>query len=77
VFIATLTDDPHFIVGYSVLEGTHLHWVYVKSEYRETGIGTLLTKGFQTISNPITKIGKAIATRHGLKPREEKEKANG
>ena len=71
VRIATLSDDPNFIAGYSVLEGPHLHWVFVKRDYFRKGIGSLLTQGFQTAEPPLTRIGKTIFDLHHLKLREE------
>ncbi len=72
VRIAVLSDDPVFIAGYSVLEGPHLHWVYVKRDYFRKGIGKLLTQGFQTAETPLTRTGKTIFDLHHLKLREEK-----
>lgn len=66
VKIATLSDDPDFIVGYTVMEATHLLWVYVKVDYRRKGIGRLLTKGFCSVELPLTRIGKAIFQDKGL-----------
>jgi hypothetical protein len=66
VKIACAKDDPDFIAGYSVMRGEHLEFVYVKLNYRKTGIAYLLTRGFKTIAEPKTKIGKAIAYEHEL-----------
>jgi hypothetical protein len=60
VRIACLSHFPDVIIGYSVMTKKHLHWVFVKPEYRKTGVATLLTKGFKTYDEPMTKIGKAI-----------------
>lgn len=61
VRIACLQNDPNHIIGYSVMIDTHLEWVYVKVDYRKQGIATLLIQGFESYSEPETKIGKAIA----------------
>ena len=67
VKIACLKEDPTFIVGYAVLNQTNLDWVYVKIDYRGRGVASLLTKGFETVSEPLTKIGKAITFNHDFK----------
>lgn len=72
VRIACKSDEPGFIVGYSVALGAHLFWVYVKSDYREQGIARLLTQGFSTVSPPETKPGKAIVNDKELRIRHEK-----
>jgi hypothetical protein len=67
VRVACSQDDPQFIVGYSVTQETHLEFVYVKIDYRKRGIGALLSKGYETHSEPFTKIAKKIVERknHG------------
>lgn len=75
--IACLSDDPDLIIGYSVLTGTNLEWCYVKIEYRKKGIANLITKGFHTISQPMTRIGKSIALNHALKIKEIKKNEDG
>ncbi len=64
--IASVVNEPDFFVGYSVMSGTHLHWVYVKESYRRQGVAKLLSKGFRTISPPLTKVSKVIAASHNL-----------
>jgi hypothetical protein len=66
IHIACLEENPILIVGYSVMRGNHIEWVYVKINYRKKGIAELLTRNFSTISPPPTKIGKDIATLHNL-----------
>lgn len=70
VKIACSKKDPDFIAGYSVMSGSHLHFVYVKIKFREKGIARLLTKGTQTIEEPATKIGKKIAEKQRLEVKE-------
>lgn len=72
VRIACLGDDADLIVGYSVMAGSSITFVYVKLDYREKGIGSLLVKGFETVSTPTTKIGWAIQKRHRLIIKENK-----
>ena len=71
VRIACLSDDHDFMVGYAAMTGTRLEFVYVKLDYREKGIGSLLVKGFETIATPTTKIGWAIAKKCGLLNKEK------
>jgi GNAT superfamily N-acetyltransferase len=69
VHIACLEDSPNTIVGYSVVTGDHLDWVYVKPDYREKGIATMLIPPKVTsYTSFTTKIGRAI-----LKKRQVKE----
>lgn len=67
VEIACTSDNPGLIVGYAVLNKKHLHWIYVKEDYRKHGIGTLLASGFETIAKPMTKIARALAEKKELK----------
>lgn len=71
VRIAYLSDDPDMLLGWALLIGTRLEFVYVKIEYRREGIGRLLTRGFTSFSEPKTWAGKILATRF------IKEKQNG
>lgn len=71
VRIARLDSNASSIVGYSVFIGKNLEFLYVKADYRNQGIGSLLAKGFETISDPLTKAGRAIALTHKLKVKEE------
>lgn len=61
VQVASPSNNAGLIVGYSVMNKKHLHWVYVKDDYRKHGIGALLTQGFETIAKPQTKIARALA----------------
>lgn len=67
VRIACLKEDPDIILGYSVINKTNLEWVYVKEDYRNKGIATLLTKQAKTISIPATRLGEKIAKQKNLK----------
>lgn len=73
VSVAALADDPSTIIGYSVINGTTLEWIYVKELFRKQGIAKLLVKN-KVIGevNNLTKIGKALAEKYNLK-----EKQNG
>lgn len=61
VKIACLEGSHFVIIGYVVYTGTHLDWVYVKEDYRQKGIASLLVpKEIETVTSTLTKIGKAI-----------------
>lgn len=66
VKVACLEDDPDHIVGYSVMQDGHVHFVYVKIDYRGSGIATILTRGLKTVAVPETKIGIAIVNNKKL-----------
>lgn len=69
VLVACLEDSPETIIGYSIVEGTILHWVYVKEDYRNQRIATLLIpKSINQYGDIITEVAKAI-----LKKKKEKE----
>lgn len=70
VKIACDRENPNHIVGYSVMRGTHLEFVYVKIDYRRGQIAKLLTKGFKTITEPQTRIGKKLAELFHLEVKE-------
>jgi predicted DNA-binding protein YlxM (UPF0122 family) len=74
--IACLADDCDEIKGYSVFCSNILEFVYVKLDYRHQGIATLLSKGFSSITKPMTKIGKAIADKKNLKIKENQNGRN-
>jgi hypothetical protein len=51
VLIASLDDDPETILGYTVFSVDTLHWIYVKSTYRNMGFATtMLNIAFQNKS---------------------------
>jgi GNAT superfamily N-acetyltransferase len=50
VRIACLEGLPHYVLGWSCVEGSCLHGVYVKSAYRGYRIGKLLAKGCDVAS---------------------------
>lgn len=62
VRIACLESDPDLFLGWAVLTDRRLEFVYVKIDYRRKGIAKLLTKGFETFTEPKTKIGKILAS---------------
>ncbi len=68
VKIACVEDAPECILGYSVATGSHLHWIYVKLEFRCRGIGTaLMPKGIETVTPDLTRIGAVLVKKKNLK----------
>ncbi len=62
VRIACSQEEPDTILGYSIISGKTLHFVYVKSNVRKQGIGNLLTRNkFTDVDNlTLTKVGSSI-----------------
>jgi hypothetical protein len=58
--VACLKDDADTILGYSVIEGKRLHWVFVKRVWRKIGIGASLVPPFIDSVSHLTEIGKSI-----------------
>jgi hypothetical protein len=57
--VACLKEDPDVIIGYSILSQDYqtLHWLQVKKQWREKGIGRSLTpKKTETVSH-LSKLG--------------------
>ena len=71
IVLACLHDDPITIIGYAVFDNDTLEWIYVKEIFRGQGIAKLLTKNrkFSQVAN-LTKVGKILADKYGLKPKE-------
>lgn len=70
--IACLEDAPNVIIGYSITTDKHLNFIYVKYDYRLKGIGALLMpKDTETVTNELTKAGKAIVEKKNLKTQGE------
>lgn len=42
IHVATLAGDPFVILGYAVIGGGRIIWLYVKEAYRDEGLDTLL-----------------------------------
>ena len=66
VLIACLQDFPDNIIGYSIISGMTLEFVYVKEAYRMQGIAHLLTRNkFGKINmDNLTNVGHMILTHH-------------
>lgn len=68
ITVACFEDDEDMIIGYSVYADTHLHFIYVKADYRGKGIGKLLMpKNIETVSSDLTKIGATLVDKKKLK----------
>lgn len=60
VRIAVLSDDRDVALGWSVIEGSILHYVYVNYEQRNQGVGTKLVPGEISTISHLTKSGLRI-----------------
>lgn len=63
--LAVLTDTPDVVLGFSLIEGDRLHYVFVQGEQRNRGIGrSLVPVPINSISH-LTRIGIS-AWQHAL-----------
>lgn len=60
VRLAVFQDEPDTILGWSLMEPNVLHYVYVKPEVRQQGVGKELTQAKINSFTHLTKIGKLI-----------------
>lgn len=62
VMIACLPDDPEVILGYALLGNNYqlLHFVYVKSAWRQKGIAKALVPSRLTEVTHLTAVGKIL-----------------
>ncbi len=68
VHVCCLKEDPHVILGYSVIEPGILHWVFVKQAWRKIGIARdLIPDTTQTVTH-LTNRSKSIETRFHFNP---------
>lgn len=58
--LAVLTEDPDVVLGFSLIEGNTLHYVYVQHEQRNRGIGRSLVPVKIEIITHLTKSGMSI-----------------
>jgi GNAT superfamily N-acetyltransferase len=63
-----LAEDPEIILGYSIAELRPammiLHWIYVKPDWRNNDLGTMLAPERINVVTHLTKIGRAILKKH-------------
>lgn len=64
VTIACLKDDSDVILGYAVSTGARLHWVHVKSAWRNIGIAKQLVSPDTRYVSHITRVGASILKSH-------------
>lgn len=67
ISIACMNDSPDTILGYLIINGECLEWIYVKELFRKQGIATLLLKNkkLKTINKDnLTKVGSIIMENH-------------
>jgi hypothetical protein len=66
--IICLKDETDIILGYSVTEIRNkmiiLHWIYVKPDWRDNGLGGLLSPEGITHTTHLTKTGRALLKKH-------------
>lgn len=60
VWVSCLESDHDVVLGYSVSEGSTLHWVYVKRAWRRLGVAKELVTLPPTVVTSMTKIGKLV-----------------
>lgn len=64
VIVACLREDPDVILGYTILspnsKGSTMHWVFVKSAWRNIGIAKMLTPKDLTTVTHLTKVGLTL-----------------
>lgn len=77
VRIACLKDDPDVILGYSVLEGPTLHYLFCKPAWRGIGLSTDLIQKDLSVVSHLTEVGRKILEKNyphvKFKPYSSKE----
>lgn len=65
VKVACLPDDPDVIIGYSILSADYqtIHWVYVKSAFRNKGVGKSLVPQHPMYVSHLSSLGKSLLTK--------------
>jgi hypothetical protein len=58
--IAVLTDEPDVVIGWSAVENSVLHFVFVKHQGRRRGIARSLIPGNVTVITHLTKTGRSL-----------------
>jgi GNAT superfamily N-acetyltransferase len=64
--IACLPDEPDVALGYSVLEGDKIHWVFTKHSWRANGIARALVPQDIKFCSHLTKIGRVLKRKYSL-----------
>ena len=62
IVVACQKEDPDVILGYSVLstDAQILHWIYVKSVWRQKGIARRITPKHPSSVSHLTKVGLSL-----------------
>lgn len=66
VTVACLKDDDDVVLGYSVVRGDILDFVFVKQSWRGFGIAKALCAGDIKVCSHITNVGDSIRKKKGL-----------
>lgn len=62
VYIACLKEDPEVILGYSIIskDESTMHWIFVKTGWRNSGIGRSLVPSTVTCVTHLTDLGRKL-----------------
>lgn len=60
VRLAVITDDRDVVLGWSLMDGTTLHYVHVQKDQRNKGVGTILVPKYIESISHLTKAGLSI-----------------
>lgn len=66
VVVAFFDEVPDEILGWACLDGTTLHYVYVKAPYRKQGIGSKLVEGAKCYSHNATEEAKKLFRKNSM-----------
>ncbi len=73
--IVSSIDAQEFLLGYSIIKPNKLEWIFVKPNYRNQGIATMLLKNEPILSfneQNLTNAGKKIMEEHNIfNPKKE------
>lgn len=60
--VACLKEDPNVIIGYSIMSADFqtLHWIYVKSSWRQKGIARSLAPKHPAYVSHLSSLGKTL-----------------
>jgi hypothetical protein len=63
--VACLKEDPTVIIGYSILSSDFqtIHWLFVKQNWRNNGVGKSLVPKYPTAVSHLTKVGKSLMSK--------------
>ncbi len=64
--VACLKEDANTVLGYAMMSGPNLHWVFVKKNWRGIGIAKDLVPSSITTVTHLTKTGLSIIKKKAL-----------